>query len=255
MSSKVKVFGILNVTPDSFSDGGAYLTPEDAEQHAHSLVIDGADVIDVGAEATGRGSKPISLEEEMARLKPVVDALAGAVSLSIDTYKAKVAAYCLERGAQFINDVSALRADPEMIAVLRDLRAPVILMHAKDGPLPHASELPRDYKNVVLEIRDFLARRIDFALDSGLNESQLIVDPGMGRFVSQDDKYSWEILERFGEFAALGFPLMIGTSRKGFLGGEVSERDKASAETSVKAVKQGATYVRTHNPKLLRESL
>lgn len=251
------VMGVLNVTPNSFSDGGLFFEPTAALQHAE-MMLAGADVIDVGGEATGPGSAAVPIDVELARVVPLVEQLAPIRPVSVDTYKAAVARRCLESGAAMINDISALRADPEMVWVLRDFRAPVILMYSKErSGLPHVSGIDRRYRDVVLEVGDFLAERIDFALDSGMRAEQIVLDPGMGAFLSLRPEISWEVLSRFAELTSrfIGFPLMIATSRKGFLGGPLKGRDPVSQLTALIAVTRGAALVRTHNPAQMKEFL
>ena len=249
--------GVLNVTPNSFSDGGKYFDPTAALSHAEGFLAS-ADIIDVGGEATGPGSAAVPVDVELARVIPLVEQLAPIRPVSVDTYKSSVARRSLECGAAMINDISALRADPEMVWVLRDFRSPVIIMYSKERTgLPHVSGIDRKYKNIVLEIGDFLAERIDFALDSGMRADQLVLDPGMGAFLSLRPEVSWELLARFSELTArfIGFPVLIGTSRKGFLGGPLENRDPLSQLTSLIAVTRGAALVRTHHPAQMKDFL
>lgn len=256
-----RLIGVLNLTPDSFSDG--WLSQSDiASSHliafnvGKRLFEDGADIIDLGAEATGPESKPVSVEIELFRLGNLVSKLREHGAISVDTYKALVADTVLHQGASIINDVSALRADPEMPAVLKLHQAQVILMYAKDFPLPHVSPADRTYTDVVQEIADFLKQRVDYALSSGIAESQIILDPGMGRFISHNPEYSWQLLRRFDQLVELlkPFPIVVGTSRKSFLAaGPPQERDPLSALTALHAARCGATLLRTHNVKLTRD--
>ena len=180
------IMGVLNVTPNSFADGGLFLSPEAAVAQARRLAADGAAIIDIGGEATAPGSHAIGWEEELARIEPVVRALAASHLISIDTYHARTAARCLELGARIVNDVSAGRAEPEIADVVAEHGAVLVMMYAKDGPLPHATDRPVVYQDVTAEIGDWLAARTDWALSRGLRAEQLVVDPGMGRFVSLD---------------------------------------------------------------------
>lgn len=246
------VMGILNVTPDSFTDGGNFIDQADAISHGADLIGQAADLVDIGGESTAPGSQPISAEEELSRIEGVVSALASNMPLSIDTYRSATAARCLELGAVMINDVSALRADPDLAAVTREHRAILAMMHAKDGPLPHATDKARVYQDVAIEIGDFLAERIDHALGQGIGEDYLIVDPGWGRFISIEPGDSWALLaalERLVE-RLNPIPLMIGTSRKGFLRIPMDERDPVSQLTALVGVMKGAALVRTHQPKM-----
>ena len=249
------IMGVLNVTPDSFSDGGRYAAVDAAVVQARTMLAEGACCLDIGGEATSPGTAPLDAAEELARIEPIVARLAGEAVLSIDTYHASTAARCLELGARIVNDVSALRADPAMADVIRDHAAVLVMMHAKDGPLPHASDRPRAYGDVVREIGDFLEERIGHALSCGIPAERLVLDPGWGRFVSLDPDHSFELLRRFDELV-LRFrpiPLLVGTSRKGFLGVPMADRDPVSQLTALAAVSCGALFVRTHAPRMMRQ--
>ena len=243
------IMGILNITPDSFSDGGEYTSPQEAVAHAEQLVSLGANIIDLGAESTAPGSSPVAAQEEIRRISEVLGVLTSRVFLSIDTYKAEVAEYCLSHGARMINDVSGMRADPAMCDVIKKHGSYVIIMHSKESAEhPGATESAKDYRNVVGEIIDFLEERVRFALERGISPDKIVIDPGMGRFLSHDSQYSWDILARLQEIAdRLNYPLCISTSRKGFLGGSVSERDPLSQLTGLAAHLKGAHLIRTHN--------
>lgn len=251
------IMGVLNVTPDSFADGGLFLAPEAAEAQARRLADQGAAIIDIGGESTAPGSRPVTWQEELGRIAPVVAGLADAHPLSIDTYHARTAARCLELGARIINDVSAARAESEIAQVVREHGAVLVMMYAKDGPLPHATDTPVTYQDVTAEIADWLARRIDWALARGLSAEQLVVDPGMGRFVSLDPAHSWRLLAELDRLVArvAPVPVLIGTSRKGFLGVPLAERDPVSQLTGLLALRKGAAIVRTHHPRMMRQFL
>jgi dihydropteroate synthase len=254
------LMGVVNVTPDSFTDGGRFLDPATALAHARDLAADGAGILDIGGESTGPGSVPIDGATELARVEPVVRALAGGAAtalLSVDTYHAATAARCVELGAAIVNDVSALRADPEMAAVVRDLRPVLVMMHAKDGPLPHATDRPVRYDDVVFDVGDWLAGRVDVALRAGIEEDQLVLDPGWGRFLSLEPAHSWEMLARFDELVArlAPIPVMVGISRKGFFGVPMAERDPLSQLTSLVAAEKGAAVIRTHDVRMARQFL
>ncbi len=251
------IMGVLNLTPDSFSDGGRYLEPRAVLERVLQLHSSGAVVIDIGAEATGPGSAPISAPEEIARMEAAFPIPGGAV-YSLDTYKASTARFGLERGARIINDTSGLQADPNLAPVVRDFGAYVILMHSKSTTgLPHADDTPRRYDDVVRDIADHLHRRIDFALRAGIPENRILVDPGMGKFISLQAQDSWELLSRYDELCLLmrPFPVLVGTSRKGFLGGKLEDRDPISQLTALDAVRKGAAIVRTHNVAMARAFL
>ena len=247
------VVGIVNVTPDSFSDGGESYSPEDAKRRIELLQQEGADLIEIGGESTRPGSTPISSEEEIARILPLVKECSTPERLAVDTYHAETAKFALSHGVRFINDVSSLRGDPAMASVLATHGAYVTLMFNKDAPLPHATENRREYKDIVQEIILFFSERLEFASHGGISRKNVILDTGMGKFLSHDPKFSWEVLRRYDELSTLNQPFMIGTSRKGFLGGKLSERDPLSQLTSLIAVTKGAQFVRTHNVKMAGE--
>ena len=251
------LMGILNVTPDSFSDGGRFLDPAAAVAQARRLTAQGAAVIDVGGESTAPGSTPLDDVSELARIEPVVTALAADTVLSIDTYHARTAARCLELGARIVNDTSAGRAEPGIGAVVREHDAVLVLMHAKDGPLPHATGHGVVYEDVVREVGDWLVSRVDWALGQGLILDQLVVDPGMGRFVSLEPQDSWRLLDGFAALAerVAPVPVMIGTSRKGFLGVEPAALEAVSQLTATVAAYRGAALIRTHDVGLARQFL
>lgn len=249
------IMGVLNVTPDSFSDGGRHLTVAAAVAQARAMLADGAHLLDIGGEATSPGTGPLDSADELARIEPIVAALAGEAVLSIDTYHAATAARCLELGARIVNDVSALRADPVMADVVREHAAVLVMMHAKDGPLPHATDKPKHYNDVVREIGDFLEERVEHALARGIVAERLVLDPGWGRFVSLDPAHSFELLRRFDELVERfrPIPLLVGTSRKGFLGVPMADRDAVSQLTAIVAIARGALLVRTHAPRMMRQ--
>ena len=246
------LMGVVNVTPDSFSDGGRHLAADAAVAHGRQLMADGADLLDLGGESTAPGSRPITSDEELRRLEPAVRALAGEAVLSIDTYHAATAERCITLGASVINDVSALRADPEMVAIVRDLRPVLVMMHAKDGPLPHATDRPAHYGDVVRDVADWLSARVDVALKAGIDADQIVVDPGWGKFLSLEPDHSWEMLARFEELVArlTPIPVLVGTSRKGFFGVPLAERDPVSQLSALVAAEKGAALIRTHNVRM-----
>ena len=242
--------GILNITPDSFSDGGRYDTVEAAIKRAVALEEQGADIIDIGGESTGPGSKRVKTEEEIRRVLPVLIAVRKRTKLpiSIDTYKAKVAQAALEEGADMINDVTALRADKKMPVIISKYKCPIILMYSKD-PTPRTTRKKQHYKNVTAHIKNFLEERIRFAQEKGIKKSQIIIDPGMGAFISSVPAYSYQIITELNELKSLSCPILIGVSRKSFLGGALSSRDGKSAALSAIAYINGASIIRTHNVK------
>ncbi len=251
------IMGVLNVTPDSFSDGGRYERFEAAVARAREMCAEGAAIVDVGGESTAPGSRPLDAETELSRIRPVVAALASEIPLSVDTYHARTAAACLALGARIINDVSALRADPALARVVAEAGAVLMMMHAKDAPLPHAGDRPAHYRDPVAEIADFLLRRVDVALAAGIAPERIVLDPGWGRFVSLDPAHSWELLRRFEELAErlAPFPLLVGVSQKGFLGVPMAERPPLSQLAALHALERGAALVRTHHPRMMRRFL
>lgn len=254
-----KIMGVVNVTPDSFSDGGDFYKEADAEKQIQKLIKDGADIIDIGGESTGPKSTDVNLEEEMKRVKPIIDfvvknKLYKKAQFSIDTYKAPVARYALENGFTIVNDVTALRGDPSMIDVLVEYQPKVILMYSKD-PTPRTTTENTQYADVIASVKSFLIGQVVALLDAGFSEENVIIDPGMGMFVSADPKYSFEIIDRLPELKQMGYPVCIGVSRKSFLGGKLKDREDPSAEWSVRAIKNGADIIRTHNVALLKKTM
>jgi len=249
--------GVVNVTPDSFSDGGQFFETERAIEQALQLAADGADLIDIGGESTRPYSKGISAEEEMNRVIPVIEALRKTLTIpiSIDTLKAKVAKEALRCGASVINDISALRSDPEMAGVAAAAGVPVILMHMKGSPAD--MQVHPAYDDVVGEIISFLKKAMDHAVSSGIPRDHIIVDPGIGFGKSFD--HNLEILKELGRFQCLETPLLVGSSRKAFIGRildkDVHERDTGSMATVAVAVLNGAHMVRVHNVKQAVETV
>jgi dihydropteroate synthase len=257
-SEKPWLMGVVNVTPDSFSDGGAFLSPQSAIDQAWHLARAGADVIDIGGESTGPGAEAVGAEEELRRIRPVVAALAKEMPLSVDTYKAEVAEFALRAGARMINDVSAVRADPEMAGVLKRHECLVVVMHSKESPdHPGATTSEKHYGDIVAEIAEFLKERIAFLSARGIDPRRIIVDPGMGRFLSGDPEHSWDVRRRLDELKRRlgGAPLLIGASRKGFLGGRPEGRDPLSQLAGLAAWLKGADIIRTHDVAMARDFL
>lgn len=254
-----KIMGVVNVTPDSFSDGGQFADPKAAQHQVLRLIKEGADIIDIGGESTGPGSKNVSLDEEMKRVKPVIDfiedkKLTDKTMFSIDTYKAHVADYAIKKGFQMVNDVTALRGDPEMIDILVHHQPYVILMHSKD-PTPRTTKETMEYDDVIASVKSFLIGQIVQLLDAGFPEENIIIDPGMGMFISANPKYSFEIIERLPELKQLGYPVCIGVSRKSFLGGKMEDRESPSVTWSLKAIENGADIVRMHEVADIKKAL
>jgi dihydropteroate synthase len=247
--ARALVMGILNVTPDSFSDGGRFVDPRRALRHARAMLRDGADLIDVGGESTRPGAKPVSAKDELRRVLPVVEALAGEGALvSIDTSKAAVAEAALRAGATMVNDVTALRGDARMARVCADGGAEVVLMHMKGTPRT-MQKAPR-YRDVVADISAFFRARLKFALRHGIPRAKLFLDPGIG--FGKTPEHNVEILRRLEEFSGLGLPLVVGASRKSFIGRLLGgrspdERVFGTAATVAVAVLRGAAVVRVHD--------
>ncbi|NLO26642.1 MAG: dihydropteroate synthase [Actinobacteria bacterium] len=241
--------GVVNVTPDSFSDGNECYDIETAVKAGLAMAEEGAALIDVGGESTRPGADPVPEDEESERILPVIKALAAALPgrVSVDTYKAKVAAEALENGAYMVNDISALRMDPEMVAVARDAECPVVLMHMLGEP--RTMQKNPEYGSVVQELYEFFVERLNWAVDKGLKEQNLLIDPGLG--FGKTTAHNLEILRDLAAFRSLGRPIVVGASRKRFLGDvlgldDPKERDAATAATTVVATMAGVQIVRVH---------
>jgi dihydropteroate synthase len=263
----VRIMGVLNVTPDSFSDGGRFLSAGAAVAHGLSLASEGAHIVDVGGESTRPGAEPVDEQEERHRVVPVIEELARApgapATISIDTYKSSVAREALAAGASFVNDVTALRADPEMAALVAASGAECCLMHMLGEPRTMQRE-PR-YEDVVDEIRAFLEERLRYAVGEGIAEEHVLLDPGIG--FGKTLAQNLELLRRLDELATLGRPLVIGTSRKSFIGRVaaeaagsreplgVEERLPGTIATNVLAYERGARVFRVHDVAPVRDAL
>jgi dihydropteroate synthase len=251
--------GVLNVTPDSFSDGGDFLDPERAAARAAVLLDEGAQIIDVGGESTRPGSDPLPTAEEIHRVVPVIQKIVAErpdAIVSIDTYRASTAEAALEAGARMVNDVTALRGDPHLAEVVAGARCPVILMHMLGQPKTMQRD-PR-YGDVVREVRDFLAERARHAIAAGAKEENVILDPGIG--FGKTLEHNLALLNRLGAIVELGFPVLIGTSRKSFIGKitgveEAKDRVPGTVATTVLAYERGATFFRVHDVRANREAL
>ncbi|MGB9662194.1 MAG: dihydropteroate synthase [Moorellaceae bacterium] len=249
------IMGILNVTPDSFSDGGLYFEVERAVRRAREMVAAGADIIDIGGESTRPGADPLPLEEELRRVIPVVDRLVREVRvpLSVDTYKAEVARQALEHGATMINDISGLRADPEMVRVVARFGCPVVVMHIKGTP-KNMQDNPT-YEDVIAEVKEYLRQGVDLAAAAGLEREKVIVDPGIG--FGKTLEHNLKILQCLDEFKTLGQPLLVGTSRKSFIGKllglPVNERLWGTAATVALSIVKGADIVRVHDVREMKQ--
>jgi dihydropteroate synthase len=252
-TSRSLIMGVLNMTPDSISDGGKFLDVDRAVAHAQEMARAGAHIIDVGGESTRPGSVPVSIEEELHRILPVVERLRDLV-ISVDTMKAEVAERALAAGARIVNDISALRFDPRMVDVVRDAGAGVVLLHMQGTP-ETMQQKPR-YDDVVAEVRSFLAERIAFAEARGVKKTQIAVDPGIGFGKTVEDNL--RLLAHLDEFNSLDCPVLVGTSRKSFIGKvlgslrsettrEAGGRLWGTAATVAWAVAHGARILRVHD--------
>ena len=251
-----RVMGVVNVTPDSFSDGGEFLEAGRAIARARELVRDGADLLDIGGESVRPRAEGISAELELERVGPVLEGLVGiGVPVSIDTQKAVVAEAAIELGATIVNDVSALRTDPELAALCAERGVELVLMHMQGTPLTMQDD--PTYDDVVDDVKAFLTERIDVALAGGVAEERIWVDPGIGFGKALD--HNLELLRRLGELRDLGRPIVIGTSRKSFIGEitgrEVHERLGGTIASSVLAMANGAEVLRVHDVREAREAL
>ena len=266
-----RVMGVVNVTPDSFSDGGRYLDSGAAVAHGRELIEQGADIVDVGGESTRPGADPVPVEEEIARVGPVIAALAATASrtqLSIDTSKLAVAELALDAGATLVNDVTAFRAEPEMATLVAERGADCCLMHMLGEPRTMQRD-PR-YDDVVEDVKAFLSARLEFAVSRGIAEERILLDPGIG--FGKTAAHNLELLRRLEEIAALGRPVVIGTSRKTFLGRIAAAARTSSAveqatplppgarlagtiATNVLAYERGASVFRVHDVAPVRDAL
>lgn len=250
------LMGVVNVTPDSFSDGGLYFTPERAIVHAKDLEKAGADIVDIGGESSRPSSQPISLEEELRRVVPVIKAIAPELKIliSIDTYKAKVAQAAIEAGAKIVNDISALRFDEDMAKVVADYKTPVVLMHMKGTPKD--MQINPYYENVLQEVYDFLAERIDYALTQGIDKVQIAIDPGIGFGKRLEDNL--RLIKHLSFFKTLGRPILLGPSRKTFIGKVLNievpaQRDIGTLGVVALATLLGVDIIRVHAVKEARQ--
>ena len=241
------VMGILNVTPDSFADGGRYNSLETALQRGREMIAEGVDIIDIGGESTRPGAERVSGDEELARVIPVVTELAqDGVVISIDTMRASTALAAVEAGAQIINDVSGGLADPTMLTVAAQLKLPYIAMHWRGASKDMNSRAV--YGDVVHDVIDELEERVRAALDAGISKDNLIIDPGIG--FAKDADHNWKIIDHIDEFVSLGYRVLVGGSRKRFLGGDTpDEREAASVALTKRLSTSGIWGVRVHSVK------
>jgi dihydropteroate synthase len=254
--SHTAIMGILNITPDSFSDGGIFFARDTAVTHALAMVEEGADIIDVGGESTRPGAQAVSVQEELDRVIPVIEAIARAVPvpISIDTSKPEVMRAAIAAGAGFVNDVRALR-EPDAVEAVAALQVPVCLMHMQGEP--RSMQHNPVYTDVVGEVRDFLRERIEACVAAGIPRQRLIVDPGIG--FGKTVEHNLELLRRLDELRALGAPILAGLSRKSMIGAllgqPVAQRLHASVALALIAVQNGATMLRVHDVRATREAI
>lgn len=257
IGSKVLIMGILNVTPDSFSEDGHCLNPETAIERAQQMIAEGADLLDIGGESTRPGASYVDKDEEIKRITPILTVLRKLtdIPISIDTRKAAVARIALDLGADIINDVSALQDDPLMAQLIEETGAGVVLMH-RHGHSINMQYAPQ-YKDVVIEIKEFLSERVSMARSMGIPADHIIVDPGIGFGKTLD--HNLEILGNIGEFLPLGHPILIGVSRKAFIGTltgkPVGKREFGNAVAVAAAVWQGAHIVRVHEVGAMHDAI
>jgi dihydropteroate synthase len=256
LCKRTLVMGVLNVTPDSFSDGGQFFRDDRAIARAHAIEDSGADILDIGSESTRPGSTGTSVDEEIRRIEPLLQKLAARIKIpiSIDTRKARVAELAVKAGAQIVNDVSGLRFDPDMAGTVARLGVPVILMHMRGEP--ETMQKLHFARNALRDVTRGLRSSIAFARAAGIKRSQIIVDPGIG--FGKSFEQNFELIAGLPELAKLGYPLMIGTSRKGFLGHALggkksNERLFATASTVTASILAGAHIIRVHDVKEMAE--
>jgi dihydropteroate synthase len=254
LSEKTLIMGILNVTPDSFSDGGLYLDTRKAIDRALRMEEEGADILDIGGESTRPGSEPVAVEEELRRVVPVIEALSGRLSIpiSIDTYKAEVAKRAIEAGASIVNDISGLRFDPKMAEVVAEHDVGVVIMHIKGTP----KDMQKDphYDDLFGEITGYLKEGIRIAKEHGVQEERIVIDPGIG--FGKRPEHNLQLIKYLDRFSVLGRPVLVGPSRKSFIGlilGGVPplERLEGTASTVAISVLNGASIVRVHDVKAM----
>lgn len=259
--SRTLVMGVVNVTPDSFSDGGRFDTTTNAIEHGLKLAQDGADIVDIGGESTRPGAQRVTLEQELDRVIPVVaELVANSVVVSVDTMRAEVAEQAIAAGARIINDVSGGQADPEMFAVIAQAQVPYIMMHWR----AHSTEMANkaNYQDVVQEVKDELASQLAKATDAGIAKTRIVLDPGLG--FAKTPEQNWPILRNISEFAELDLPLLIGASRKRFLGEllastdgprDVTGREAATTAVTTLLAQQRVWAVRVHDVIAARDAI
>jgi len=254
--TRPNVMGIVNVTPDSFSDGGKYSSVERAVEHALQLIAEGADILDIGGESTRPGAAPVGLDEELRRVIPVIEALSKVttVPISIDTYKPEVMRASIQAGADIVNDICALREDGAL-EIVTNSNAGVCLMHMQGKP--QTMQINPQYTDVVTEVKQFLADRVEACLAHGIARERIMLDPGFG--FGKTTAHNVALIQHLGSFVELGFPLLVGLSRKSVLGriagGDEQQRLHAGLAASVISVMKGAKIVRVHDVKATVDAL
>ena len=249
--------GVVNITPDSFSDGGVNFRPDDAIAAARRMVEEGAAIVDLGGESTRPGAEPVNAEEELDRVLPVLEAVAGELPVSIDTAKAEVARRAVELGAVLVNDVTALRGDDQLVGVVADSDAYLCLMHMLGEP--RTMQIDPQYDDVVSDVKAFLEERLRFAVGEGIAEDRICLDPGIG--FGKTVEHNFELIRRLDELLTLGRPIVVGVSRKSSLGKIHGDPDantvplSASIATAVAANERGATILRVHDVRAHVEAL
>jgi len=250
LGKKTMVMGILNVTPDSFSDSGLFYSPQKAIEHGLRMADEGADIIDIGGESTRPGSHSVAVNVELKRVLPVIEGLIGKIRIpiSVDTKKAQVARIAVDAGAEIINDITALNGDKDMVKIVRETRAAVIIMHMRGKPR-NMQKGSLTYDNLMGEITDYLKTSSEKALKAGVEKDCIVVDPGIGFGKTYEDNY--KIIENLSALKVLGMPVMIGTSRKSFIGkitgGDPGERMEGTAATVAAAIMNGCHIIRVHD--------
>lgn len=252
--AKTLVMGILNITPDSFADGGKYLSTRDALIRVEEMLAEQVDIIDIGGESTRPGAERVSEDEELARVLPVIkEALLLGATVSVDTMRAKIARAAISLGAHFINDVSGGLADVDMASVIAESKVKYVAMHWRG----HSANMMEksNYRDVVTEVKDELSARVDALVEAGVGRERIIVDPGIG--FSKLPKQNWELLRGIDELSELGLPILIGASRKRFLGENLKpeEREEASVAVTSFCASQGVWAVRTHSVKPHKDAI
>jgi len=251
------IMGILNVTPDSFSDGGQFLKVENAFTHSVKMIEEGADIIDIGGESTKPFAEPVSTDEELSRVIPVIEKIRSEydILISIDTTKSKVAEEAITAGANIINDVSAMEIDENMLQIAKNYNSPIIMMHMKG--IPKNMQNNPTYDHLITEIKDYLSSRVKCAINAGIDKKNIIIDPGIG--FGKSVEHNFEIINNLDSFVDLGFPVLLGASRKSFIGLTLDVEEKDRLEGSIAAnvigLQKGAKIFRVHDVLAAKKSL